>query len=281
MIAEETVGMERHQVLPDLASLRALLRDCAREELLPRFADVRRQVKPDGSLVTEADIAMQRRMQQELTRRWPRYAFLGEEMSAVEHERLAALSEPGLWCLDPLDGTSNYAAGVPFFAVSLALLVRGRPEIGLVYDPVRDECFTAQRGAGAWLNDTALRARAMGLELRRSLAVVDFKRLDSRLAQELVAHPPYGSQRNFGSSSLEWCWLADGRFHLTLHGGQKLWDYAAGSLILAEAGGSAQTLDGQEVFALGLKPRSVVAALDPELFRAWRDCLAKVRETPG
>jgi len=115
MIAEETVGMERHQVLPDLASLRALLRDCAREELLPRFADVRRQVKPDGSLVTEADIAMQRRMQQELTRRWPRYAFLGEEMSAVEHERLAALSEPGLWCLDPLDGTSNYAAGVPFF----------------------------------------------------------------------------------------------------------------------------------------------------------------------
>src|SRR3989338_228516 len=92
-------------MLPDLSLLRDLVRDCAREELLPRFAEVRRRVKLDGSLVTEADVAMQRRMQRELARRWPEYDLLGEEMTGEEHRRLAAAVESGMWCLDPLDGT--------------------------------------------------------------------------------------------------------------------------------------------------------------------------------
>ena len=79
-----------------------------------------------------------------------------------------------------------------------------------------------------------------------------------------------GSQRNFGASSLEWCWLADGRFHLYLHGGQKLWDFAGGSLILAESGGAAATLAGEPVFRYGLEPRSVVAAATPALFSVWK-----------
>ncbi|MCI0518120.1 MAG: inositol monophosphatase, partial [Woeseiaceae bacterium] len=73
---------------------------------------------------------MQDRVQQELAAHWPKYAFLGEEMPAREHAKLATGSQQGLWVLDPLDGTSNFAAGVPFFCVSLALLVGGRPEIG-------------------------------------------------------------------------------------------------------------------------------------------------------
>ena len=258
-------------MLPDLKELRALVRRCAQEELLPRFADVSRHLKVDGSVVTDADHAMQDRMQRELSAHWPGYAFLGEEMAAHEHAALAGSSERGLWVLDPLDGTSNFAAGVPFFSVSLALLIHGRPEIGLVYDPVRDECFVAQHGRGAWLNGLSLGTRApLHLPLARSIAVVDFKRLDRALAAKLGAEPPYGSQRNFGSSALDWCWLADGRFHVYLHGGQKLWDYAAGILILAEAGGQAQTLDGEDVFSSGLASRSVVAARDLELFQAWR-----------
>jgi myo-inositol-1(or 4)-monophosphatase len=258
-------------MLPDLASLRRLVRDAARAELLPRFADVVRRVKTDGSLVTAADHAMQQRMQRELAARWPAYAFLGEEMGGDEQERLTREATRGLWCLDPLDGTSNFAAGIPFFAVSLALLVDGRPLLGLVYDPVRGECFTARRGEGVRLDDAVLGAPGLQpAELERAIACVDFKRLEKPLAGRLGAQPPYGSQRNFGSSSLEWCWLADGRFHLYLHGGQKLWDYAAGWLILSEAGGYSATLDGEDVFALGLAPRSVVAARDSRLFSSWQ-----------
>jgi myo-inositol-1(or 4)-monophosphatase len=257
--------------LPDLRELRSLVRVCAQEELLPRFADVGRHLKTDGSIVTEADHAMQDRVQKELHLHWPEYDFLGEEMPADTHSLLTRSEREGLWVLDPLDGTSNFAAGIPCFSVSLALLIGGRTEIGMVYDPVRDEAFYAQRGKGAWLNGLSLGTRApLNLPLARSIAVVDFKRLERALAAKLGAEPPYGSQRNFGSSALDWCWLADGRFHIYLHGGQKLWDFAAGTLILAEAGGLAQTIAGEDVFTPGLGSRSVVAARDPELFQSWR-----------
>jgi myo-inositol-1(or 4)-monophosphatase len=259
-------------MLPALETLRDIVRAAARTELMPRFAEVARHLKHDGSVVTEADVAMQRRIKSDLARRWPEYDFLGEEMAGHEHERLTAAASKGLWCVDPLDGTSNYASGIPFFAVSVALLVDGRPEIGLVYDPMRDECFLARRGQGAWLNDIRLGVPAPPPPeaLARCIATVDFKRLTAPLAARLGAHPPYGSQRNFGASSLEWCWLADGRFHLYLHGGQKLWDYAGGHLILSESGGCACTLEGEDVFSHGISPRSVVAAVTPRLFAAWK-----------
>jgi myo-inositol-1(or 4)-monophosphatase len=213
---------------------------------------------------------MQVRMQADLAAAWPQYGFLGEEMSEEEQSRLLREGGAGLWCLDPLDGTSNYASGIPYFAVSLALLIAGRPLLGLVFDPVRDECFMAQRGQGVWLDGAPLVPRSSRPALRRCIAGVDFKRLKGSLAARLGEDPPYGSQRNFGASSLDWCWLAAGRFQLYLHGGQKLWDYAAGSLIHAEAGGLAQTLEGEGVCVGDLRPRSVVAAGDAELFQAWR-----------
>jgi myo-inositol-1(or 4)-monophosphatase len=259
-------------MLPDLKQLRRVVRDAAQEVVLPKFAVVQRHVKHDGSLVTEVDLAMQRRMQRDLAREWPHYAFLGEEMRQADMDALMrAPGAGGMWVLDPVDGTSNFAAGVPYFAVSLALLIDGRPELGVVYDPVRDECFAAQRGRGAWLNGISIGAAPTGLPLNRCIAGIDFKRLGPALAARLGAQPPYGSQRNFGASSLDWCWLADGRFHLYLHGGQKLWDYVAGHLILMEAAGHALTFDGEDVFAFNLCPRSVVAARETVHFNAWRD----------
>jgi myo-inositol-1(or 4)-monophosphatase len=270
-------------MLPALVELRELVRTAAREELLPRFSVVQHHIKHDGSLLTEADLAMQQRLRRELTARWPQYDFLGEEMHGDEHELLTAVAQgrasllerqatSGLWCLDPLDGTSNFASGIPFFAVSLALLIERESQLGLVYDPVRDECFTAQRGAGAWLNGKQLKGEVEPRRtLKRCIACVDFKRLDRGLAARLGGEPPYGSQRNFGASSLEWCWLADGRFHLYLHGGQKLWDFAAGSLILQESGGVATDLHGEPVFRLGLEPRSVVAVREAAIMPAWRE----------
>lgn len=275
------------QTLPPLSELSELLRAAAHAELLPHFsgagqAGIERFVKGDGSVVTAADHAMQERLRAELARRWPQHAFLGEEMSGAAHESLLPLADRGLWCLDPLDGTTNYAAGVPFFGVSLALLNADGPVLGLVYDPLRDECFSAVRGAGAWCNGAPLRVHATApAELHRCLAVVDFKRLPRALSAALGAAPPYGSQRNFGACSLEWCWLAAGRFHLYLHGGQKLWDYAAGSLIAAEAGIPATTLAGEPIFSFGLSSRSVVAALDRSSFARWTEWARSIGVADG
>jgi myo-inositol-1(or 4)-monophosphatase len=262
-------------VLPELSAIRELVRTAARELLLPHFAEVQRHIKMDGSVVTEVDHAMQDRLQRDLGKHWPDYDFLGEEMPARERMKLVELSGKGLWCVDPLDGTTNYAAGLPYFAVSLALLNRDGVAIGLVYDPVRDECFMAEKGRGAWLNEVPLGlpsttpTPALGI----CIAVVDLKRLDVSLAQSLVSRRPFGSQRYFGASSLEWCWLADGRFHVYLHGGQQPWDYAGGSLILAEAGGQALTLEGEAIVSDVLMTRSVVAALHPTLFEDWKTWL--------
>jgi myo-inositol-1(or 4)-monophosphatase len=261
-------------MLPHLDDLVVLVKAVAREELLPRFAGIERRFKADGSVVTEADLAVQKRLTIRLRELYPEFELLGEEMDAERQQELLAQSNAGLWCLDPLDGTSNFAAGLPFFGISLALLIEHRPVLGVVYDPIRDECFTAQRDRGAWLNGLRLRTRPAGLPLRRSLAVVDFKRLGP-LAAKLASRPPYSSQRNLGSVALEWCWLAAGRFHVYLHGKQKLWDYAAGALILSEAGGLSETLQGEPIFTPELQARSVVAAGDAGLFEAWKTWLGE------
>jgi myo-inositol-1(or 4)-monophosphatase len=260
--------------LPDLNLLGAIVRDTSRELLAPASdpADVSR--KADGSLVTAVDVAMQQAIRQRLQRHWPDYALLGEEMSRPEQQNLIDNGTTGLWCLDPLDGTSNFVSGLPYFSVSLALLLDGKIRLGIVYDPQRDELFAAIRGQGATVNGRPLRCRRAPLPLRDCIAVVDFKRLPTALAVRLVSAPPYRSQRSFGSVALDWCWLAASRYQIYLHGRQRLWDYAAGSLILAEAGGWSATLDGQQVYdQAGLEPRSAVAAVDEDLFAAWLDWL--------
>lgn len=255
-------------MLPDLQTLAQALRDIAREEILPRFACVGFSVKQDGSVLTEADLAADRRIRTFLYQHWPEIAFLSEEMELAEQERLLR-SADCLWCLDPLDGTSNFAAGIPLFAVSLALIHRGEVVLALTYDPVRDEMFTAQQGQGAWLNGQRLQCRESGFQLRNAVAIVDFKRLTPHLKCALMEQQPYGSQRNLGSCALEWAWMAANRGQLYLHGGMKLWDLAAGTLLLSEAGGHACTLQGEAVFKAAMQPRSVVISPDPHLFADW------------
>jgi myo-inositol-1(or 4)-monophosphatase len=144
--------------------------------------------------------------------------------------------------------------------------------LGVVYDPIADEMFSAERGKGAHLNGTPLPLRKPVPELRRALAGVEMKRIDRELAGRLAAWPPYASQRNFGASTLDWCYTASGRFDIYVHGGQKLWDYAAGALILEEAGGRLASLSGSFDIA-NVWERSVVASASPALFELWRDWL--------
>lgn len=252
-----------------LDKLIPLLIAASREELLTRFRRVGHTFKTDGSLLTEADLAMQTRLQNELATAWPEYDFMAEEMGSAQQQALLTEPGKGLWCLDPLDGTSNFATGIPHFAPSLALLKDGQVRLGVVYDPIREECFSAIRGQGAWLNGQALSLRDTDYPLEPAIAIIDFKRLTPALATSLVADPPYKSQRSFGSVALDWCWLAAGRGHVYLHGRQNLWDYAAGQLIFEEAGGYSASLEGDAVFRPTLQARSAVAGVSRILFERW------------
>ena len=265
----------RHPHPGDLDALGALLREAAREHILPRAADPRARLKDDGSWVTDADLGMQRHLQARLAERWPEVPLLGEEMSPQRQLELmqaeaASPEGPGLWVLDPLDGTSNFAAGLPAFGPSLAWVQAGRVRLGLVLDVMRDELFDAALGHGARLQGRALRCPGAP-PMRRAIACVDFKRLPAALAARLATAPPYASQRSLGSVALDWCWVAAGRFHVYVHGAQGLWDFAAGCLVLDEAGGSSQTLRGEAVFDNSLDKRSALAAVDRALLREWAD----------
>ncbi|MCK5335301.1 MAG: inositol monophosphatase family protein [Gammaproteobacteria bacterium] len=128
----------------NLTTIQNIIKNTAIEELLTRFTQVSAQLKADGSVVTEADLAMQNRLEAELLKEYPDFVLLSEEMTS-EQQQSALNSESPAWCLDPLDGTSNYASGIPYFAVSLSLIHLGRVIMGLVYDPVRDEFFYRNR----------------------------------------------------------------------------------------------------------------------------------------
>ena len=198
------------QRLEQARALADLVREMAKETILPRYLSAVREHKADGSVLTEADLASQAALVERLPRLIPG-AVLGEEMSAEEQGRVWHLGKGGLWVIDPIDGTTNFANGIPFFGVAVAYLVEHKTQLGVVYNPVTDEAFYAGRGAGAWLNDVPLPLRNPTTTLRDAVAGVDFKRISHHLGDELAVRPPYYSQRNFGSSALEWCYVAAGR----------------------------------------------------------------------
>jgi myo-inositol-1(or 4)-monophosphatase len=244
------------------------LRRVAAVEVMPRYLRVAHQRKTDGTLFTEADLAAQAALVEELQRLLP-VPVVGEEMTREQQAEQWLAGGAGLWCVDPIDGTSNFVNGVPYFSVSVALMRGGRPVLGAVLDPVADEMFYAARGAGAFLDGERLPIKGFVPRLRNAMANIDFKRVPRNLAQALVQAPPFGSHRSFGAGTLEWCYLAAGRIDIYLHGGQKLWDYAAGCLILTEAGGRMAGLEHDDFWLGDRWQRSVVAALDPALFADW------------
>lgn len=244
----------------------------AKEEILTRFEKISAEVKQDGSLLTEADLEMQKQTQAFLSENWPEFSFLGEESS--KQEQLEAMqSEVGCWILDPVDGTSNFASGIPVFTVSLALVAQGEIVMGLVYDPSRDEMFAARYGMGAELNGVPFTAHTAKKQLKQCIGLIDFKRLTNELSMKIIKGNPYASQRSIGSVALDWCWIAYGRGQLYCHGAQNIWDYAAGYLILNEAGGASCTLNGDKVFVTEVVKRSAVAATTPNLLNQWQQYL--------
>jgi len=255
-----------------------LIHQSAKKELLPRFFKVKESKKDDNSILTEADLVMQETIQSKLKELDENILFLGEEMSQQEQGKVLRQTKQATWVLDPLDGTTNFAAGIPYYATSLALIENGEVVLGLVYDPERDECFFAEKGKGAKYQvgdrpPVKITNNTNSMQLNDAIACIDLKRLPAELAIKIVTQHPFRSQRSFGGVALDWCWLAAGRFDVYLHGKQNIWDYAAGHFILTESGGYSCTLEGESVFVNDLIPRVGVGALNQDLFNEWTDWL--------
>ena len=253
-----------------LNHLAELVREVAQTAVMPRFLNTAVSTKSDGTRLTEADLHAQAMFAERLPQ-IINCPVLGEEMSADEQHAIWRHAATGLLVVDPIDGTNNFINGLPHFALSVAYIRHGCAQLGAIFHPMMQEMFTAERGHGAHLNGRPLPLRNTPKKLHESIAGVEVKYLRSgKLASRMQTLHPFGSQRSMGSSTLDWCYLAAGRYDLYLHGGQKLWDYAAGALIYEEAGGRLATLEGDDFWSgEHVFKRSVIAGLQPDLFERW------------
>jgi myo-inositol-1(or 4)-monophosphatase len=212
-------------------------RELQRVDAIP----VERKARHD--YVSEVDRACEAEIVREVRRYYPNHAFLCEE---------AGPSGDGesLWIVDPLDGTSNFLHGIPHFAVSIAYQQQGRTEHAVVYDPIRDELFTASRGSGAALNRKRIRVSTRkGLDGAILATAFPFRQPKllprySRVFQAVLTRVE--DFRRAGTASLDLAWVAAGRMDGYFELGLQPWDVAAGTLIVREAGGVVLDFDGND-----------------------------------
>ena len=269
-------------------SVAELVQHIAHDEVLPRWHSLRVETKADGSLLSDADTAVQRALAQTLPSFYPA-PLLGEESTADELAHLGdtATTRTPLWIADPIDGTTNFVTGLPWYAISVALVHEGQTVVGVTYAPALQSLWLASRGGGAFLNGQRLQLNGTPAVLREALVGVDMTYLPAALRQA-IAHcspsglsrtadqtAPWRGWRSLGASTLEWCALASGQIQAYVHGGQMPWDAAAGRLILAEAGGHSAPLAqvlGQPTNATTLQPTAYAAAT-PGIWSIWQDWL--------
>jgi len=193
-------------------------------------------------VVTEADLAAEEIVVQGLTRLTPNAAILAEERGA------SAGASDGRWIIDPLDGTVNYLYRLPAWCVSIALEDEQGSAVAVVHDPLRDETFTAERGAGARLNGERIQVSGEDRPERALIATGFSYSADLRAAQaEVVTRvlPVFRDIRRAGAAALDLAYLAAGRVDGYYERGLKAWDWAAARLLVTEAGGAVADLDGE------------------------------------
>ena len=212
--------------------------------------------KGEIDLVTEVDHRSEAFLLGEITRQFPAHHIISEEAGEVQGDSEC------LWYVDPIDGTVNYAHGVPFFGVSIAYQKNGQVHLGVVYDPMRDECYSAERGRGARLNGRRLQASTQS-SLDQSLLVTGFpydirtnpdNNLDNYVRLSLRAQ----AVRRLGSAALDLCYVAAGRVDGFWEIRLKPYDIAAGGLIAEEAGARVTNMQGSADYLSA--PVSILAA---------------------
>jgi myo-inositol-1(or 4)-monophosphatase len=207
--------------------------------------DLHIRKKGDIDLVTEVDLAVERRFRATVAERFPDHEVLGEEYSSAADARSAARCR---WIFDPVDGTTNFAHGLPIFCASLAFEEDGVVQAGAVYDPTRRELFTASRGEGAFLNGRPLRVSSEEV-LRDALLCTGFPYDVHEAREEMVALfseflGRARAVRRLGSAAIDLCYVAAGRLDGFWEGRLQPWDTAAGAVIVEEAGGVVSTWTG-------------------------------------
>ncbi len=202
------------------------------------------EMKGPNDYVSDADRAAEAAIIQIIHKHYPDHAILAEESGASGESDT-------LWIIDPLDGTTNYLHGLPIFCISIGVKVNGRMEHAVVYDPMREELFTASRGIGAQLDEHKIRVSG-NKDLQHALIGTGFpfRQADSELEPYLsmlgkVVKNTAGVRRP-GAAALDLCYVAAGRLDAFWETGLQPWDLAAGSLIIREAGGIISGMDGSE-----------------------------------
>ena len=196
-------------------------------------------------LVTEADVAVETMFRALIAERFPDHTILAEEFGEDEATRGAS----HCWVFDPIDGTNNYAHGLPIFCSSLALEIDGRGEIGAVYDPTRKELFSAERGRGAFLNGKPIHV-SNASTLVESMLVTGFPYdVHTRIPEIVGLFGEFVSRaravRRLGSAALDLCYIASGRMDGFWEQDLKPWDIAAGTILVEEAGGKVTDFVGE------------------------------------
>ena len=201
-------------------------------------------------LVTEVDLECERMCRAVLGERFPDHEILAEEFGGAQEARSRFR-----WVFDPVDGTTNYAHGLPIFCASLGLEIDGERAVVAIYDPSRRELFTAERGQGAYLNGVAIKTSATGTLIDGLLVTgfpYDMHKQGPELIEMFAAFMKRArAVRRLGSAALDLCYVAAGRFDAFWEQHLKPWDVAAGALIVEEAGGRITGMGG-EPFALSM-----------------------------
>jgi myo-inositol-1(or 4)-monophosphatase len=218
--------------------------------------DVRVDKKGAIDLVTEVDVAIEREFRALIAGRFPDHTVLGEEMGGNP-----APPEGPCWVFDPIDGTTNFAHGLPIFCSSLALEINGAAQVAAVYDPTRRELFTAERGGGAFLNGRPIHVSAAGT-LIESVLVTGFPYdVHSRIQEIVGLFAGFVGRaravRRLGSAAIDLCYVAAGRMDGFWERDLKPWDIAGGALMVTEAGGTITGFAGEPFSSRG---RDVVAS---------------------
>lgn len=241
--------------------------------LVEMLGRVKVREKGPADLVTEADYASQEAVRNILLGAFPDHGFIGEE-DDLGAEDMNGNAEYR-WIVDPLDGTTNFVHGVPHFCVSIALEQKGRLLVGAVYNPMTEECYLAGVGEGAHLNGQKLTTSRVE-ELSQSLAalglpsVVSSRDPDLRLFNEALG--ACQAIRRTGSAALNLCYLAAGRFDVAWSYCTKVWDIAAGALIVQEAGGVVESPDGDD---FDVHRGQVLSAASETLMQQLRELAAR------
>lgn len=230
--------------------------------------------KADDSPVTDVDMAVQAMLLDAIAQQYPDDAVITEELIADPDRHAAVATAKRCWVIDPIDGTRNYARGMPVFAISVALLEAGVPVVGLVHNPMTAQMYSASIGGGAWLDDERLAVQdefrgqdvfiGVPTNYRDPLPPVVKKWLEGMIL------------RNFGSTELHLCLVATGSFDAAYCERCKLWDIAAGAVMCAETGAEIRKPTGQSYFPFDLatyqnEPTPFLAARPPLLDRLLAD----------